>query len=164
MEPSTVFSSQDVAKLTGVSLRQLQWWDEQKVVSPIQRSHRRLYSRFQVIQVSLIVNLRRKGISLQKTRGVLEKFKDFVSDNGNRLVNARAPLAELYLITDGKHVELADSPQAIVKVLLDQTKPIVGVCVSDLVDQIDSSGAGPKPVRRETRSAASGPRRVQKAS
>lgn len=164
MEPNTVFSSQDVAKLTGVSLRQLQWWDEQNVVSPVQRSHRRLYSRFQVIQVSLIVNLRCKGISLQKTRGVLEAFKEFVRDNGTRYVNTLGPRTELYLITDGRQVELADSPHGIVQVVLNSSKPVVGVCISDLVRQVDSQGARPKPVQRETRSAGSRPRRVQKAS
>ena len=31
------FSSLEVSEVTGVSLRQLQWWDEQGVVSPVQR-------------------------------------------------------------------------------------------------------------------------------
>ena len=41
--PRETFSSLEVSRLTGVSLRQLQWWDEQGVVSPVQRGHRRLY-------------------------------------------------------------------------------------------------------------------------
>jgi len=35
------YTSADVAKIAAVSLRQLQWWDERKVVSPRQDGHRR---------------------------------------------------------------------------------------------------------------------------
>jgi DNA-binding transcriptional MerR regulator len=37
-----VLSSADVARLAGISLRQLQWWDERKLVSPRQEDHRRV--------------------------------------------------------------------------------------------------------------------------
>ena len=52
------FSSLEVSKMTGVSLRQLQWWDEQGVVSPMQRGHRRMYQLHEVVEVSLITELR----------------------------------------------------------------------------------------------------------
>ena len=35
------YTSGDVARIAGVSLRQLQWWDERNVVSPRQEGHRR---------------------------------------------------------------------------------------------------------------------------
>ena len=54
------YSSLDVSNMTGVSLRQLQWWDEQGVVSPVQRGHRRMYQLHEVVEVSLITELRRK--------------------------------------------------------------------------------------------------------
>src|ERR1035441_3816801 len=49
-----VFSSTDVSRLSGVSLRQLQWWDEQKVVSPRHEGHRRMYALQEVVEVSVI--------------------------------------------------------------------------------------------------------------
>src|ERR1035438_1432166 len=57
----SVLSSTDVSRLSGVSLRQLQWWDEQKVVSPHHAGHRRLYSLEEVVEVSVIAELRKKG-------------------------------------------------------------------------------------------------------
>src|SRR4051794_9217129 len=36
------FNSSDVARICGVSLRQLQWWDERNVVSPRQDGHKRI--------------------------------------------------------------------------------------------------------------------------
>ena len=68
---SPSFTSTDVSSITGVSLRQLQWWDEKKVVSPRQEGHRRLYLTEEVLEISVIAELRRKGFSLQKIRRVL---------------------------------------------------------------------------------------------
>src|SRR5256885_14413102 len=62
------FTSTDVAKVAQVSLRQLQWWDERKVVSPRHEGHKRIYLAEEVIEISLIAELRRKGFSLQKIR------------------------------------------------------------------------------------------------
>src|SRR5437762_2922403 len=38
------FSSNQVVALTGISLRQLQWWDERGLVSPAREGRNRLYS------------------------------------------------------------------------------------------------------------------------
>ena len=40
---SDQYTSTDVARICGVSLRQLQWWDERNVVSPRQDGHKRVY-------------------------------------------------------------------------------------------------------------------------
>ena len=65
------YNSSDVARLCGVSLRQLQWWDERNVVSPRQDGHKRIYMPAEVVEISVIAELRRKGFSLQKIRRVL---------------------------------------------------------------------------------------------
>jgi len=61
------YTSNDVARISGVSLRQLQWWDERKVVSPRQDGHKRVYVPEEVVEISVIAELRRKGFSLQKS-------------------------------------------------------------------------------------------------
>ncbi|HTB12348.1 MAG TPA: MerR family transcriptional regulator, partial [Bryobacteraceae bacterium] len=65
------YSSIEVADVAQVSLRQLQWWDERKVVSPRHEGHRRIYFAAEVIEITVIAELRRKGFSLQKIRRVL---------------------------------------------------------------------------------------------
>lgn len=160
-EPRTVFSSQDVAKLTGVTLRQLQWWDEQGVVTPIQRSHRRLYSRFEVLQVSLIIGLRRKGMSLQKTRGVLKKLEQ---QDGADYIAMHGRGTDVYLLTDGSKVYLENSPFDIVNVVCKSQRPIVALCISDLIRQLDASAGLPKPVRSEATSATAYAKPIEKAS
>src|SRR6266540_1043290 len=65
------YNSSDVARICGVSLRQLQWWDERNVGSPRQDGHKRIYLSEEVVEISVIAELRRKGFSLQKIRRVL---------------------------------------------------------------------------------------------
>src|ERR1019366_6294293 len=48
--PEQTFSSSEVAGVAGVSLRQLQWWDERKVVSPRHEGHRRVYLASEVVE------------------------------------------------------------------------------------------------------------------
>jgi DNA-binding transcriptional MerR regulator len=150
--PAETFSSQDVTRITGVSLRQLQWWDEQGVVSPIQRGHKRLYQLHEVVEVSLISELRRKGISLRKIRRVLKYLK---KEMGNGLLDSLRNGRESHLLTDGKNVYIENDHSQIVNILSNANQPMISVCMSDQVKRL-SAAAAPlkKTVKSETRSAA----------
>ncbi|MFY9741817.1 MAG: MerR family transcriptional regulator, partial [Candidatus Sulfotelmatobacter sp.] len=65
------FSSHEVIAFTGISARQLQWWDERGIVKPAHVGHRRLYSMQNVMEMAVICELRRKGFSLQGVRKVM---------------------------------------------------------------------------------------------
>jgi len=123
-----IYSSLDVAGLTGVSLRQLQWWDEQGVVTPMQKGRRRLYNPTEVLLVSLIVGLRRKKLSLQKIRRVVDELK---GDESIAELAVEPTASEVYLLTDGDHVSLQDSVQAIIDIQVDSSTPMTLLCVSD---------------------------------
>jgi len=69
------FTSQQVIQSTGITARQLQWWDERGVVKPDREGHRRLYSMNQLSEIAVICQLRRKGFSLQGVRKVM-RFLD----------------------------------------------------------------------------------------
>ena len=45
------YNSTDVARICGVTLRQLQWWDERNVVSPRQDGHKRVYMSQEVVEI-----------------------------------------------------------------------------------------------------------------
>jgi DNA-binding transcriptional MerR regulator len=79
------FTSREVSRIAKSSLRQLQWWDEQSVVSPRHDGHKRVYLPQEVIEVSVIAELRRKGFSLQKIRRVLRYLQ---REMGKRLSDA----------------------------------------------------------------------------
>ncbi len=66
-----LFTSRDVIALTGITARQLQWWDERRIVVPARQGHRRLYSMEDLAEIAVICELRRRGFSLQRVRKVM---------------------------------------------------------------------------------------------
>src|ERR1039457_4714472 len=131
-EPSLVppetkaYTSAEVARIARVSLRQLQWWDERRVVSPDQDNHKRLYQPNQVIEVSVIAELRRKGFSLQNIRRVLRFLE---KELRKRLSEVLAPDSEIHLLTDGKSIYLEDAPERIIDLLKDARHPMQPVSI-----------------------------------
>ncbi len=157
-EPAPSFTSADVSRLTGVSLRQLQWWDEKKVVSPRQIGHKRLYLPEEALEISVIAELRRKGFSLQKIRRVLRFLQREV---GKRLAEIVSGESDLHLVTDGKNIYLEQNRERIIDIFKGARQPLFLVCLSDQVRRI--SGTLPlerKPVARELSAArTSAPRK-----
>jgi len=140
------FNSSDVARICGVSLRQLQWWDERNVVSPRQDGHKRIYMPEEVVEISVIAELRRKGFSLQKIRRVLRFLQ---KEMGRRLAEVLRSDSELHLVTDGKAIFLENKHESIINILKGADQPMFLVCVSDQVRRLGDAG-GKKPVRSES--------------
>src|SRR6266704_1592153 len=143
------YNSSDVSRLCGVSLRQLQWWDERNVVSPRQDGHKRIYMTEEVVEISVIAELRRKGFSLQKIRRVLRFLQ---RDMGKRLSEAIAASSDVHLLTDGKSIYLEEVPNRIIDLLKNARQPMFLVCVTDQVRRL--TAAERKPAKSETGSAA----------
>ena len=149
--PERTYSSSEVADVAGVSLRQLQWWDERKVVSPRHEGHKRVYQPEEVIEITVIAELRRKGFSLQKIRRVLRFLQ---REMGKRLSDVLQSQSDLHLVTDGKSIYLEDQQDRIIDILKNAKQPMFLVCVSDQVRRLDDS-AQRKPVKAEAASAGS---------
>jgi DNA-binding transcriptional MerR regulator len=140
------YNSSDVARICGVSLRQLQWWDERNVVSPRQDGHKRIYMPQEVVEISVIAELRRKGFSLQKIRRVLRFLQ---KDMGKRLSESLAASGDVHLLTDGKSIYLEETPARIIDLLKNARQPMFLVCVTDQVKRL-AAPADRKPPRSET--------------
>jgi DNA-binding transcriptional MerR regulator len=144
-----VYASSDVARISGVSLRQLQWWDEQNVVSPRHDGHKRVYLPNEVIEVTVIAELRRKGFSLQKIRRVLRYLQ---REMGKRLSDALNNQSEVHLLTDGKSIYLEESRDRVIDLLKNAKQPMFLVCVSDQARRLEAPPK--KPARSETATTA----------
>jgi len=145
-EPQPFRTSAEVSKLSGVSLRQLQWWDEQKVVSPRHEGHRRVYSTAEVVEITVIAELRRKGFSLQKIRRVLKWMQ---REMGKRLTDVMDANSEVHLLTDGKSIFLEDTQARVIDILKNARQPMFLVCVSDQVKRLQGLAIPRKPSRAE---------------
>jgi DNA-binding transcriptional MerR regulator len=138
------FTSREVIELTGISARQLQWWDERRIVVPLREGHRRLYSMEDLAEVAVICELRRKGFSLQRVRKVMRFLqKEF----GKRLAETVSGSSEYHLLTDGRTLYLETSPRQIVDILKNARQPMLSICLSDTVKQVRAVLLGKKIVK-----------------
>src|SRR5450755_2557187 len=142
------FTTRAVVELTGISPRQLQWWDERGIVVPAREGHMRVYSLDDLAEVAVICELRERGFSLQKIRRVIRFLQ---RELGKRLVETVRAASEYHLLTDGRHIFLEDSARGVVDLLKNARQPMLTVCLSDTIQRVlDPRGRG----RRQTRTAA----------
>jgi DNA-binding transcriptional MerR regulator len=127
------FTSGDVVSLTGITLRQLQWWDERHIVVPAREGRRRLYSMEDLAEVAVICELRHCGFSLQRVRKVMRFLQ---REFGKRLAETVSGASEYHLLTDGKSLYLETSPRQIVDILKNARQPMLTICLSDTVRQV----------------------------
>jgi DNA-binding transcriptional MerR regulator len=127
------FPSNDVIALTGITARQLQWWDERGVVKPEREGRRRLYSMQNLTEIAVICELRRKGFSLQGVRKVM-RFLDREFKKGLADIVSRS--SDVHLLTDGTHLYLETSARQIVDILKNSSQPSLGGCLSDAVRHV----------------------------
>jgi DNA-binding transcriptional MerR regulator len=127
------FTSRDVVSLTGITPRQLQWWDERHIVVPAREGRRRLYSMEDLAEVAVICELRHRGFSLQRVRKVMRFLQ---REFGKRLAETVSGTSEYHLLTDGKTLYLETSPRQIVDILKNARQPMLTICLSDTVRQV----------------------------
>ena len=127
------FTSRDVIALTGITPRQLQWWDERRIVVPARQGHRRLYSMEDLAEVAVICELRSRGFSLQRVRKVMRFLQ---REFGKRLAHTVSGASDYHLLTDGRTLYLETSPQQIVDILKNTRQPMLTICLSDTVRQV----------------------------
>jgi DNA-binding transcriptional MerR regulator len=102
------YSSREVAAITGLSARQLQWWDTHKLIKASISTHRteaggfteRRYSPVDLFELAVLADLRRSGLSVSKIRLLLETLRRRF---GIRLFDAIGG-GPVTLLTDGKEI------------------------------------------------------------
>jgi len=151
------FTSRDVVSLTGITPRQLQWWDERRIVMPAREGRRRLYSMEDLAEVAVICELRHRGFSLQRVRKVMRFLQ---REFGKRLAEIVSGSSEYHLLTDGKTLYLETSPRQIVDILKNARQPMLTICLSDTVRQVRADIRAKKSSSSMSRSL----RRVRQAS
>ncbi len=136
-----LFTSQDVVRLTGITARQLQWWDERGLVVPARQGHRRVYSFEDLTEVAVICELRRRGFSLQRMRKVVRFLQKEFS---KRLAETVSGTSNFHLLTDGHSLYLETSPQQILDILENSRQPMFAICLSDTVREVKAIVSGRK--------------------
>jgi DNA-binding transcriptional MerR regulator len=145
------FTSNQVIELTGITARQLQWWDERGLVVPARQGRNRLYSSDDLAEIAVLSELRRKGFSLQRVRKIMRFLQ---KELGKRLVETVTSGSEYHLLTDGRQIYLENSANEIIDILKNSRQPIMSICISDAVREVHSeiraTEPGEAPVARRT--------------
>jgi len=155
------FTSNQVIGLTGITPRQLQWWDERGLVVPAREGRNRLYTMEDVAELAVLCQLRNKGFSLQRVRKIMRYLQ---RELGQRLVETVTGGSEYHLLTDGRRVYLKNKHSEVIDILKNSSQPILGICLTDAVREIHAEIAiqfpkqkgGKKSARRAAATAHAG--------
>jgi DNA-binding transcriptional MerR regulator len=127
------FTSSQVSERTGLTPRQLQWWDEQGIVVAARQGHRRLYSAKDLAELAILCDLRRRGFSLQRIRKMIVLLRH---EFGHRLADLLARGPGLHLLTDGESVFLRDSERGVIDLLRDTQQPLLAICIGPVLERV----------------------------
>jgi DNA-binding transcriptional MerR regulator len=75
-----LYSSREVAAMTGLSARQLRWWDRRRLLRPAVPPHRtekggfteRRYTSIELLELMVLADLRRRGFSIPSIRVLID--------------------------------------------------------------------------------------------
>ena len=83
MKLKKLYSSREVAAITGLSARQLQWWDQRRIFSSSIPSHKterggyteRRYTPIDLLELMVLADLRRRGFTVPRLRRLLSVLR-----------------------------------------------------------------------------------------
>ena len=97
-----------------------------------------------VAEVAVIVELRRKGFSLQRMRKIVKFLRNELE---RRLAQTVTGDSDYHLLTDGKHIYLENSEKQVIDILKNARQPMLTVCLSDAVRQVRAEVRRQAPAR-----------------
>jgi DNA-binding transcriptional MerR regulator len=130
MQLKNSYSSREVAALTGLSARQLQWWDERRLFLPAVASRptaaggftERRYTPVDLLELMVLADLRRQGMTVSRIRVLLDTLR---SRFGVRLFEAIGGGGSLTLLTDGRDVYARTAQGQFYNLLRDPAQPLL---------------------------------------
>ncbi len=140
------YSSREVAALTGLSARQMRWWDAQRLVKPAIPSHRteaggfteRRYSPIDVYELMALAELQRRGFSVRTIRRLLDVLRDRFAMRLYQAVWGGA----LTLLTDDRDIYARTERGEFFNVLRDPDQPLLVLGVDEGLRELNERGRG----------------------
>jgi DNA-binding transcriptional MerR regulator len=148
------YSSREVAALTGLSARQMRWWDAQRLVRPVIPSHRtqaggfteRRYSPMDVYELMALAELQRRGFSVRVIRRLLDVLRDRF---GLRLYQAVWG-GSLTLLTDDRDIYARTERGEFFNLLRDPEQPLLVLGLDEGLQELNERPrARKRPARRK---------------
>lgn len=130
------FNAKTACKLTGITYRQLDYWDKTHFIKPSVSEAEgigtvRLYSFPDLVQMRVAKTLKDQGVSLQKIRKSVTWLKKNFPD-------VKKPLAEMRLITDGNTVFVLTANRNKILDTLSKGQLVMSIAVGQIIEDIKS--------------------------
>src|SRR5262245_36107292 len=130
MRLKTSYSAREVAALTGLTARQLQWWDANRIFLSAIASRptssggftERRYSPVDVLELLALADLRRQGFTPAVLKQMMDTLRDYFR---RRLSEALDDAGEVRLLTDGRGLFLRTRQGHIFDLLANPTQPLI---------------------------------------
>ncbi len=128
------YNTNTVVKLTGLTPRQIDYWDRTHFIKPSIKEAAgygtgRLYSFEDIVQLKVARTLIDKGVSLQKIRKAITYLKKNFPD-------VKKPLAEMRFLTDGETIfVLADKKEKILDALA-RGQMVFALAIGKLIEEL----------------------------
>ena len=109
------YSSREVVGLTGLTARELQWWDARRLFKPAVAPHRtqaggftqRRYSPLDVLELQVLADLRRRGFPIPRLRRLLATLQDVFAVRLYEAIGEDGPMT-LFIGGDRLYVRTGD--------------------------------------------------------
>lgn len=130
------FNAKTACKLTGITYRQLDYWDKTHFIKPSVSEAEgigtvRLYSFPDLVQMRVAKTLKDQGVSLQKIRKSVTWLKKNFPD-------VKKPLVEMRLITDGNTVFVLTANRNKILDTLSKGQLVMSIAVGQIIEDIKS--------------------------
>ena len=149
------FNSRTASRIVGVSLRQIQYWDEQGFIHPSVRAtgrgSKRLYSFSDLVQLKVVKDLTDYGLSLQKIHRCLNYLKRYFPETAQ-------PLSSLRYLTDGDKLFVLTSDRNKILDVMDR-QFVFSLGIGNLIRKLN--GEVRRITGRPSKRVARGERRVE---
>jgi len=130
MELKNTYTSREVASMTGLSARQLQWWDQHRLfashIAPRKTARggytERRYTPVDLLELLVLAELRRQGVSVAGLRRLLDTLRQQFQVRLFETIGGGGPLT---LLTDGHDVYGRTSNGDLFNLLKDPSQPLL---------------------------------------
>jgi DNA-binding transcriptional MerR regulator len=130
MKLKKFYASREVAALTGLSAKQLQWWDAKNVIQSAMPSEKtakggfteRRYTSIELLELMVLADLRRRGFSVSRIRRLIEVLR---AQFNVRLFEAIEGGGPITLYIDGSEIFARTEAGALYNVLGDASQPML---------------------------------------
>ena len=161
MKLKKLYSSREVAQLTGLTARQLQWWAKANLFPPAVESHKteaggfteRRYTPIELLELMVLSDLRRKGFTVARIRKLLQVLKTRFK---TRLYDAIEGGGPVTLFIDGENIYARNTAGDLFSILDNAAQPLMMMGEDIKLRQLI---ARERPARRRAKGTAASDKR-----